>query len=115
MKRLLIVEDSDQFRRMLVSMLRAYYDEIYECTDGKDAKTAYKKYKPDWVVMDVEMKNMNGLTATKNIKSDHPEAHVVIMTQYRDPEIRIEAASAGADKFILKDNIIELKNLYRKH
>ena len=111
MKRLLIVEDCEQFRRMLVSMLKAYYDEIYECSDGKDAKAAYKKYKPDWVLMDVEMKEMDGLTATKNIKSDFPEARVVIMTQYRDPDIRREAKFAGAEKFILKDNILELKNL----
>ena len=113
MKRLLIVDDCEQFRRMLVSMLRSYYDEIYECTDGSDAKAAYKKYKPDWVVMDVEMKNMDGLTATRKLKSDYPDAHIVIMTQYRDPEIRREAELVGAEKFLLKDNIIELKKISR--
>jgi CheY-like chemotaxis protein len=114
MKRLLIVEDSEQFRRMMVSMLKAYYDEIYECTDGKDAKAAYAKYKPDWVLMDVEMKGMDGLTATKKIKSDYPEAHVVIMSQFRDPEIQNEARFSGAEKFILKDNILELKKYFNK-
>jgi CheY-like chemotaxis protein len=109
MKRLLVVEDSDQFRRMLVSMLKDYYDEIYECSDGVEAKEAYAKYVPDWVLMDIEMKEMDGLTATKKILSDFPQARVAIMTQYKDPAIKQEAQLVGAEKFFLKDNIVEIK------
>jgi CheY-like chemotaxis protein len=111
MKRLLIVEDSDQFRRMMISLLKGYYDEIYECTDGKDAKSAYAKYKPDLVLMDIEMKEMDGLTATKSIKAEFPKAHVIIMTQYRDPAIQREAKFAGAEKFVLKERIFEIKKI----
>jgi CheY-like chemotaxis protein len=111
MKRLLIVEDSEQFRRMIVSMLKEYYDEIYECTNGKDAKAAYAKFKPDWVLMDIEMKEMDGLTATKKIKSEYPEARIVIMTQYQDVEIQKEARSVGAEKFMLKDNIVDIREI----
>ncbi len=114
MKRLLIVEDSKQFRRMMISMLKGYYDEIYECTDGKDVMAAYKKYKPDLVIMDVEMKKIDGLTATKKLKAKFPEAHVVIMTQMSDPEIQKEAKSIGAEKFVLKDYFYELKNTLNK-
>jgi CheY-like chemotaxis protein len=113
MKSLLIVEDCEEFRRMIVSMLRAYYDEIYECTDGKDAKAAYAKYKPDWVLMDIEMKEMDGLTATKKIKTTYPEARVVIMTQYQDKEVEIEAQLVGAEKFVLKDNIVDIKKIWK--
>ena len=111
MKKLLVVEDSDQFRRMIISMLKGYYDEIYECSDGKDAKAAYEKYKPDLVLMDIQMKEKDGLTATKELKSAHPEARVVIMTQYSDLEIRKAAHKAGASKFVLKDNVLELRNI----
>jgi CheY-like chemotaxis protein len=111
MKRLLIVEDSEQFRRMIVSLLKGYYDEIYECSDGKDAKAAYAKYKPDWVLMDIEMREMDGLTATKKIKSAYPEARVVIMTQYQDMEIQKEARLVGAEKFVLKDNISDIRKI----
>ncbi len=111
MKRLLIVEDSDCFRRLMVDMLKDYYDEIYECSDGKDAGIAYAKYKPDWVLMDIEMKEMDGLTATKKIKSEFPHAQVIIMTHYKDLEIQKEAESAGAQKFILKDNISNIKEV----
>jgi CheY-like chemotaxis protein len=111
MKKLLIVEDSEQFRRMIVCMLKGYYDEIYECSDGKDAKAAYEKYKPDLVLMDIHMKEKDGLTATKELKSAHPEARVVIMTQYRDLEIRKAAHMAGASRFVSKDNVLKLRKI----
>jgi CheY-like chemotaxis protein len=111
MKKLLIVEDSDEFRRMMVSMLKGYYDEIYECKDGNDAKAAYEKHRPDWVLMDVHMKHKDGLTATKELTEAHPEARVVIMTQMRDPEIQEEAHLVGALRFVLKENVLELRTL----
>ena len=110
-KCLLVIEDSEQFRQMIISMLKGYYEKIYQCTDGKYAKDAYEKYKPDWVVMDVHMKEMDGLTATKQLKAAHPEAHIVLMSQCHDPEMMEEAKSAGAENFILKDNILEIKKI----
>ena len=111
MKKLLIVEDCEKFRRMIVSMFTGYYDEIYECSDGKDAKEAYRKFKPDMVLMDIEMKEVDGLTATKNIKSDYPDAHVVVMTHIHDPEIQNKARLSGADNFLLKENILRFRKM----
>jgi two-component system response regulator (stage 0 sporulation protein F) len=111
MKKLLIVEDSEQFRRLIISMLKGYYDEIYECSDGKQAKAAYEKYKPDCVLMDIHMKEKDGITATRELKTAHPEAHVIIMTQFRDIEFQQAAHDAGANKFIMKDNVHELKKI----
>jgi DNA-binding NarL/FixJ family response regulator len=61
--------------------------------------------------MDVHMKEMDGLTATKQLKAAHPEAHIVLMSQCHDPEMMEEAKSAGAENFILKDNILEIKKV----
>jgi DNA-binding NarL/FixJ family response regulator len=60
--------------------------------------------------MDVQMKEMDGLTATRQLKIKHPEAHVVMMSQFRDPAIQKEAKLAGAEKFMLKENILEMRN-----
>lgn len=109
MKKLLIVEDSDEFRRLMVGMLKGYYDVIYECKDGKDARAAYEKYKPDWVLMDIQMKEKDGLSATKELKHAHPEARVVIMSQMQDKEFQQEARSAGAAQFVSKENVLELR------
>jgi two-component system, chemotaxis family, chemotaxis protein CheY len=114
MKRLLIVEDSEKFRKMVVGLLKGYYDEIYECVDGKDAASAYAKYRPDWVVMDVEMKGLDGLSATRSIKALYPEARVVVMTTMCDQLVQFEAFSAGAERFIQKENILELKQIVGK-
>jgi CheY-like chemotaxis protein len=111
MKKLLIVEDCDQFRRMIISMLKGYYDEIYECSDGKDVKAAYEKYQPDWVLMDIQMPEKDGLTATKELKTAHPEAQIIIMTQFRDLEIQNAAQVAGASKFVSKENVLELRKI----
>jgi CheY-like chemotaxis protein len=109
MKTLLIVEDSHEFRRMLRSMLRGYYDEIYECTDGKDVPSAYERYKPDCVLMDIHMKEVDGLTATKRLKQQHANARVVIMTQSSEPDLYELAISNGAEKLIMKENLYDLK------
>jgi CheY-like chemotaxis protein len=111
MKRLLIVEDSDRFRRLMVGMLKGYYDEIYECSRGEDANAAYARYKPDWTLVDMEMKGTDGLAATRKLKSAFPDAHVAVLTQHRDIDIQHQVQSAGAEKLILKDNLLELRYL----
>jgi two-component system chemotaxis response regulator CheY len=109
MKRLLIVEDNLQFRHLLIDLLHGYYDKIYECTGGDDVMKAYKKFKPDCVLMDTEMKKQNGFVVTKQIKTHYPEARVVLLSPYNDPEMYREARTAGAEQTVLKENLLNLK------
>ncbi len=111
MKRLLIVEDSSQFRKLLVDLLHGYYDKIYECTGGVDVMKAYKKFKPDCVLMDTQMKKKNAFAVTKQIKTVHPDARVVLMSPYNDPEIDVEARASGAERAVLQENLLDLKNI----
>ena len=114
MKKILIVEDSAQFRHLLVDLLDGYCDKVYECTDGMDVMRAYKKYKPDCVVMDIQMNEMDGFDATRRLKVIHPEARVVLMSQYNDPEIQQEAKMVGAERSVPKENILELRTIFSK-
>lgn len=71
--KILIVDDSMRMRNMIKSMLRlkqTAHDalEFFECVDGTTAITEYEKVHPDWVLMDIAMKNMNGLNASAVIK-----------------------------------------------
>ena len=106
--KLMIVEDNDQMRRLIRSFMAKIADQICECSDGAEAVTVYAAHRPDWVLMDVQMKEMDGITATRRIREISADAHIIIVTQYSDAEIRDAALEAGACGFVLKENLSEL-------
>ena len=65
---------------------------------------------PDWVFMDVKMKKMDGITATKNIKKSYPNAKILVVTDYNDIELKKQALSGGALGYVLKENVFEIYN-----
>ena len=107
--KVLIVDDSPRMRGMMRQYLPADAGEIRECEDGIDALACYEKFLPDWVLMDWEMKQMNGLEAAGQIIGKFPEAKIVLVTQYNDGELREAAAEAGICGFVLKENLAELR------
>ena len=106
---ILIVDDSADMRRAITLMIRDLVGEIYECGDGAEACTAYAAHLPDWVLMDIRMKKTDGLTATRQLKAAFPDARVVIVTVCKGDDIRDAARSAGAVAYIMKDNLLELR------
>lgn len=82
--------------------------EFEECADGSDAIDCYEKIRPDWALMNYEMKRMNGLEATRRIVKMHPEAKILMLTQHDDDELREAAKEAGALGFMLKDDLFAL-------
>lgn len=109
--KVLIVDDNEKVRLLLRDYLPAAADEVYECADGKEAFSFFKKHRPDWVLMDWEMPQMNGITATRKIIGAFPDAHICMVTAFKDEDIRAEALSAGAKGFVVKDNLFELENI----
>ncbi len=108
--KILIVDDHAETRRLTRFFLRDLRFEFEECADGADALDCYEKIRPDWVLMDWEMKRMNGLTATRRIVESHAEARILMVTQYDDKELRLAAIEAGASGFILKDDLLGLRS-----
>jgi two-component system response regulator DegU len=102
--KVLIVDDSSQMRGMMRQFLPFNAGEICECEDGIDALEYYERFLPDWVLMDWEMKQMNGLEATRQIIDKFPEAKILLVTQYNDRELRAAAAEAGVCGFVLISN-----------
>jgi DNA-binding NarL/FixJ family response regulator len=110
MTKLLIVEDHAPTRQSLRGLL-GDMGEIYECEDGEAAFSAYERYRPDWVLMDLKMKRKGGLQATREIVAAYPEARVVIVTLYGDEELRAAAREAGACGYVVKDNLLEVRQI----
>ncbi|HWP44250.1 MAG TPA: response regulator transcription factor [Blastocatellia bacterium] len=109
--KLLIVDDSEKMRRVIKGFIVDLADQCYECGDGAQAVSAYARYRPDWVFMDIKMRDMDGLEATRKIVSAFPGARVVIVTSYDDAELREEALESGACDYVLKDNLFELRSI----
>jgi CheY-like chemotaxis protein len=106
--KLLIVEDNSEMRRLIRSVVAKPADAVFECCDGSEALKAYHEHRPDWVLMDVKMPVVDGIAATRLIKAAFPEARVVMVSQYNDPEMRDAAREAGAVNYLLKDELVKL-------
>ncbi|HKQ76132.1 MAG TPA: response regulator transcription factor [Blastocatellia bacterium] len=111
--KLLIVENSPSVRRVIRSIVATLADEVYECEDGADALQAYIAHKPDWVLMDIAMNNVDGIAATKSIKDQYPDAKIIIVTNFDDADLREAALQAGACGYVLKDNLYEAKRMLK--
>ena len=109
--KILIVDDNFKMREMLKIYLNDLTDEFCECDDGNQALLFYTEFHPDLVLMDWEMKEMDGITATRQIVKRFPEAQILLVTQYDDVELRITASEAGASGFVLKDDLQSLRHL----
>ena len=107
----LIVDDNSEMRQTLARYIRAEGDEIYECDDGSEAPALYQKLRPDWVLMDINMKRVGGIEATAKILGSDPGARVIIVTDYGDKFFRRAAQEAGARYFITKENLAELPSI----
>lgn len=107
MAKFLLVEDNADMRRVLRQML-SDLGEVYECSDGAKAFSAYAEHRPDWVLMDIKLGATSGIAATSEIKAVYPEARILMVTVYGDEELRAAARQAGACGYVLKENLAEL-------
>lgn len=108
--KLLIADDNEKMRTMLKKLVKGLADEIVECNDGKEAVAMYAKFRPDYVLMDIQMKEMDGITATKLIKQSNPAAKVIIVSNFSDQKFRNAAGNAGVMGFVPKENLLDVLN-----
>ena len=109
--RVLIVDDCAQLRRAVRSLLCDLVEEAYEACDGAEALDACRGRRPEWVLIDVRMPGMDGISATRLLKAAFPETNVLVMTNFDDPGLREAAAAAGASAFVLKDDLLALRRV----
>ena len=108
---ILIVEDNAEMRRVIKSFIDDLAEELGECSDGAEALAAYTRQRPDWVLMDLKLKQVDGLTATRQIVAAFPEAKVMIVTAYADAALRTAARQAGACAYVLKDQLCAVRQI----
>lgn len=112
--KILIAEDNLPMRSVIRRLIVDLADEIIECSDGQAAIAHYHEQHPDWVLMDLEMPIVNGLTATRELIAACPDARILMVTNYDDEAFRQAAAKAGVRGYVLKENLYELRQLLQE-
>ena len=103
--KVMVVDDQIDLANEIGNILKT--DDTLEvvgvAADGFDALQKMKTSLPDVVLLDIRMPNMNGVVATRHIKTEYPDVKVVILTTFDDSDYILNAINTGASGYLLKD------------
>lgn len=105
--KLLLVDDSAEFRKLIMAYLKVYAFDIQEAEDGLEALELMKGQEFDVVLMDIRMPLMDGLTSTRLFRdweSQMERKHMIIiaLSAFSLPHERLDTSEAGCDQFLSK-------------
>jgi len=105
MIKVLIADDHQLFREGLSNLLKSADDirVIAQAEDGEDAIDKVSAYQPDVLLIDIAMKNMNGIEATKLLKKKTPALKIIAVSMHSDKQYVKGMLEAGADGYLLKN------------
>ena len=106
--KIMIVDDNPGMRDVVKSMLASTEAEFIECEDGGDAVLRYNQFQPDWVLMDLSMRGVDGLSAVTQLKAMFSDCRIIVVTDYDERVLRDKAKELGADAYVLKENLHEI-------
>lgn len=103
--RVLLVDDHEMIRRGLAVSLLALDDieVVGEAADGANAVQMCARLKPDVILMDLLMPEMDGVAATQAIRQQYPDTQIIVLTSYKENDWVQAALQAGAIGYLLKD------------
>ncbi len=104
--RVLIAEDQGLIRDGLGTLLQQQNDDfeiLPGAADGAQAIDHTRKYRPDVILMDLQMPRVDGVTATRRILAEFPNVSVVVLTTFETNDLIFDAVGAGAKAYLLKD------------
>jgi DNA-binding NarL/FixJ family response regulator len=106
--RILIADDHEVVRRGLSALLQTQegWEVCAEAVDGREAVEKAKLLKPDFVILDIGMPNLNGLAATRQLTEYDPNFKIIVLTITDSDHVIREALDAGARGFVLKSDAV---------
>lgn len=103
MARVLVVDDSRVARETLKAMLTEMGHEVVDMAqDGKEAFLKYKECLPDFMTLDVNMPEVNGVSAARNILRANSNAKIILVTSYDEDRIQKSSITEGVVEYIIK-------------
>ncbi len=105
----LIADDHKMLREGLRSLLEKEpgIEVVGEATSGAEAVSLTREMKPSVVIMDIEMPEMNGIDATRQIVAEMPEIKVIGLSMHNETDVMESMREAGASAFVAKDSAFE--------
>ncbi|HEX5327352.1 MAG TPA: response regulator [Acetobacteraceae bacterium] len=103
-KRILVVEDTEDNRRIIRDLLTSFGYELIEARDGAEGVAMAQSHRPDLILMDIQLPVMDGYEATRRIRA-HPDLKhipVIAVTSYALSGDEAKARAAGCDAYIAK-------------
>ena len=102
--RVMFVDDHKVMRQGLIRLVTGQPDieVVGEASNGREALDLARSIRPDVIIMDVSMPEMDGIEATRRIKSENPEIHVIGLSMHSDEQVHRDIRDAGADAFVCK-------------
>lgn len=107
--KILIVDDNVHFRRRVREFLASEPDieVVGEAADGHEVILKARELRPDLVIMDVRMPEMNGVTATRQLKEEIADLRIIMLTVFDLEEYREVALASGADGYVTKSSLTD--------
>ncbi|MGB5867409.1 MAG: response regulator transcription factor [Arcobacteraceae bacterium] len=99
---ILYIEDDDGVRNVNMRSLSRMFNKVYEAKDGLEGFKFYKKYRPDIILTDIRMPNMDGMTLSKKIRETDETTKIIISTAFSDKEYLLDAIELRLEKYIVK-------------
>ena len=119
--RILVVDDHAVVRRGVRSLLESHegWEVCGEAATGREAVEQSRRLRPDVVVMDLSLPELNGLDATRQILKDAPDTEVLVLTMHHSEELARDVLKAGARGYVLKadadENLLIAIDRLRRH
>lgn len=111
--KVLIADDNPAFSALLQRICAGVASEIRTCADGAKAVEVAAEFQPDWILLDVGLPILDGLSAAARILQVRPEAHIVLVTEHRGALYREAARATGAHALVLKDDLTPLLSILK--
>lgn len=105
--RVLLADDHLVVAEGFRALLKEEFDLVAVVHDGRALLERAAELRPDVVVTDISMPQLNGLDAIRQLKASHPRIRIVVLTMHRDTELAVSAFRAGASGYLLKVSPIE--------
>lgn len=99
---LLYVEDEEHIREMVIFYLSDFFSVIYEACNGIEALKLFDDKKPDMILTDIQMPQMDGLAFAKKIRQNNRTIPIMMLTAYTSTEYLLQAVEIGLVKYLLK-------------
>jgi len=105
--RIMTVDDHPLMRQGIATLIEAEEDMglVAEASDGEEAVAQFRLHRPDVTLMDIQMPNLNGVEAICRIRSEFPDAKILVLSTFGGDVQVLHAIKAGARGYLLKGNV----------